>query len=316
PRSPSSSGTGAVTATLPRAPSLPGDIDYKNSAHLKPPYSYATLICMAMEASKEPKLTLASICKWISDNFCYFRHAHPSWQSSIRHNLCVNKRFIKVPREKGEPGRGAFWKLHPQYAEGLKSSEGRRTPPDVIPAASSRRAQHGAQRGRSPAAPSSSQSSLEVGAELQRLLREFEEFESSRSGNPTPPAEASWLPSGASEPQEEPGELTELKSSADWEALLNSPLEQDFSALEHLQLTPPTQPETLPLHPTGAGEQHLGWPQEQQQVLATPSLTEPGLDEALAATTFLEAAWPEEAWENLSNGIPVEQEAGNSQASL
>ncbi|NWS81774.1 FXJ1B protein, partial [Toxostoma redivivum] len=304
----SSSGSGAVTAALPQSPPLAGDIDYKNNARLKPPYSYTTLICMAMEASKEPKLTLASICKWISDNFCYFRRAHPTWQSSIRHNLCINKRFIKVPREKGEPGRGAFWKLHPRYAEWLKSSKGRRTPPELIPAASGRRAQHGARRGPSPATPSSSQSSLEVSAELQRLLREFEEFESSHSRNPTPPAEASWLPSGASEPQEELAELTELKGSADWEALLNSPPEQgDFSALELLQLSPPTPPETLPLDPTGAGEQHLGWPPEQQQVLAKPSPAKPDLDETLMATAFLEAAWPEGMRENLFSCIPMEQ---------
>uniref|UniRef100_A0A803VXS9 Forkhead box protein G1 n=1 Tax=Ficedula albicollis TaxID=59894 RepID=A0A803VXS9_FICAL len=128
----------ASSAALPLSPPLPGDTDYKNNAHLKPPYSYATLICMAMEASEEPKLTLAAICKWISDNFCYFRRAHPTWQSSIRHNLCINKRFVKVPREKGEPGRGAFWKLHPQYAEWLRSGtpKGRGTPPERVPAGS------------------------------------------------------------------------------------------------------------------------------------------------------------------------------------
>ncbi|XP_005430204.1 forkhead box protein J1-like, partial [Geospiza fortis] len=122
PRSPSSSPATASLARAVTPPGPPGDIDYRTNSHVKPPYSYATLICMAMEASQQPKLTLAAICKWISDNFCYFRRAHPSWQSSIRHNLCINKRFVKVPREKGEPGRGAFWKLHPQYAQWLKSS--------------------------------------------------------------------------------------------------------------------------------------------------------------------------------------------------
>uniref|UniRef100_A0A8C3UTQ4 Fork-head domain-containing protein n=1 Tax=Catharus ustulatus TaxID=91951 RepID=A0A8C3UTQ4_CATUS len=304
PRSSQSCGASSVTASL--SPPIPGDIDYKNNASLKPPYSYATLICMAMEASKEPKLTLAAICKWISDNFCYFRHAHPTWQSSIRHNLCINKRFIKVPREKGEPGRGAFWKLHPQYAEWLKSStlKGRRTPPEHIPTASSRRAPQGARRGPSPAPPSSPRSSLEVGAELQRLLREFEEFESSHNWNPPPPSEASWFPSGASGAREEQGELTELKGSADWEALLNPPPPQpgDFSTLG--QLPPPTQP--------GAPGQPLGWPQGQQQILAKPSPTKPGLDETLMATAFLEAAWPEETRENLSSSIPVGHGAGNT----
>ncbi|RMB88192.1 hypothetical protein DUI87_35443 [Hirundo rustica rustica] len=155
----SSSSVGSVTATLPQAaswpPGLPEDVDYKTNGELKPPYSYSTLIRMAMEASEEPKLTLAAICEWIRDNFCYFRRAHPGWQSSVRHNLCINKRFVKVPREKGEPGRGAFWKLHPRYAQRLKdgTSGGSRTLSDLsIPPASSRRTQHGARRIPSPAA--------------------------------------------------------------------------------------------------------------------------------------------------------------------
>lgn len=56
------------------------DIDYKSNPHVKPPYSYATLICMAMEASKKTKITLSAIYKWITDNFCYFQHADPTWQ--------------------------------------------------------------------------------------------------------------------------------------------------------------------------------------------------------------------------------------------
>ncbi|NWV92798.1 FOXJ1 protein, partial [Machaerirhynchus nigripectus] len=314
-------------------PPLAGDIDYKSNAHVKPPYSYATLICMAMEASEKPKITLAAICKWISDNFCYFRRADPSWQSSIRHNLCINKRFLKVPREKGEPGRGAFWKLHPRYAEQLKNStsKGRGALPEHVPPAPAGRAQQQARRVLSPAPlASSSQGSLEVGAELQQLLREFEEFESSHDWNrveneagqqreqpwPTPPAEGSWLPSSASGPQEELSELTELKGGTDWETLLNTAPERgDFPALGHLELPAPSQPGTHPLHPAAQG-QSVGWPQGQRQVLREASPTKPGLDETLMATAFLEAAWHEEMGENLSNGIPAEQGAGNILASL
>ncbi|NXB36190.1 FOXJ1 protein, partial [Eulacestoma nigropectus] len=340
PRTATSSSTACTsTATVTTAqaaakpPPLTGDIDYKSNAHVRPPYSYATLICMAMEASKKPKITLAAICKWISDNFCYFRRADPSWQSSIRHNLCINKRFVKVPREKSEPGRGAFWKLHPGYAEQLKNSTSkeRGTLPEHIPPASTNRAPPEARRVLSPAPLAcSSQSSLKVGAELQQLLQEFEEFESRHNWNPvgneagqqrkqpwpTPPAEASWLPSSASGPQEEPSELTELKGSADWEALLSTPPERgDFSALGHLELPPPTQPGTFPRHRTAQGRR-VGWPQGQQQVLPQASPTKPGLDETLMATAFLEAAWHEETRENLSNGIPAEQGAENIQASL
>ncbi|NXE01108.1 FXJ1B protein, partial [Chaetorhynchus papuensis] len=326
---PRTSSSAACVATTRQAvaqlPPLTGDVDYKTNARVKPPYSYATLICMAMEASKKPKITLAAICKWISDNFSYFRRADPSWQSSIRHNLCINKRFVKVPREKGEPGRGAFWKLHPRYAEQLKSStrKERGTLPEHVPAAPTKRARQEARGIPSPAALAcSSQSSLEVGAELQQLLQEFEEFESSHSWNPvggeaeqqhkqpwpTAPAEVPWPPSSASGPQEEPSELTELKGGTDWEALLNiSPEPGDFSALEHLELSPPTQPGEFPLPPEAQG---------QQQILPEGSPSKPGLDETLLATAFLEAAWHEEMGENLCNGIAAEQGAENIPGSL
>ncbi|XP_032830594.1 forkhead box protein J1-B-like [Petromyzon marinus] len=93
------------------------EIDYRTNGAAKPPYSYATLICMAMQASKKSKVTLATIYKWITDNFCYYRHADPCWRNSIRHNLSLNKCFSKVPRQKDEPGKGGFWSINPQYAD-------------------------------------------------------------------------------------------------------------------------------------------------------------------------------------------------------
>lgn len=62
----------------------PDEVDYKTNARIKPPYSYATLICMAMQASKKSKITLSCIYKWITDNFCYYRHADPTWQVNTR----------------------------------------------------------------------------------------------------------------------------------------------------------------------------------------------------------------------------------------
>ena len=57
-------------------------IDYRSSPHIKPPYSYATLICMAMKASKKNKITLSGIYNWITENYMYYRQADPSWQVS------------------------------------------------------------------------------------------------------------------------------------------------------------------------------------------------------------------------------------------
>jgi len=58
-------------------------IDYKTNQYVKPPYSYATLIWMAMKASKKNKITLSAIYKWITDNFKYYQTADPSWQVNI-----------------------------------------------------------------------------------------------------------------------------------------------------------------------------------------------------------------------------------------
>lgn len=80
--------TATAVSALSSLPSLvvhghcPDEVDYKTNPHVKPPYSYATLICMAMQASKKSKITLSCIYKWITDNFCYFRHADPTWQVS------------------------------------------------------------------------------------------------------------------------------------------------------------------------------------------------------------------------------------------
>ncbi|KAK0051779.1 forkhead box protein J1-B [Biomphalaria pfeifferi] len=96
---------------------LPEGVDYKNNPYIKPPFSYASLICMAMKATKKNKITLSSIYNWITDNFMYYRHTEPSWQNSIRHNLSLNKCFEKVPRRKDEPGKGGFWRINPDYCD-------------------------------------------------------------------------------------------------------------------------------------------------------------------------------------------------------
>lgn len=75
----------------------------------KPPYSYATLIGMAILRGEDRKLTLSQIYSWISSTFKYYRRNDVGWQNSIRHNLSLNKAFVKT--EKSSDGKGHYWEI-------------------------------------------------------------------------------------------------------------------------------------------------------------------------------------------------------------
>lgn len=81
----------------------------------KPPYSYATLIGISILSHADKRLPLSQIYQWISDTFRYYKREDVGWQNSIRHNLSLNKAFVKG--EKLKDGKGHFWCIKPGHEE-------------------------------------------------------------------------------------------------------------------------------------------------------------------------------------------------------
>uniref|UniRef100_A0A8D9EKA8 Forkhead box protein K2 n=1 Tax=Cacopsylla melanoneura TaxID=428564 RepID=A0A8D9EKA8_9HEMI len=117
----------------------------------KPPYSYAQLIVQAVASAHDKQLTLSGIYSYITKNYPYYRTADKGWQNSIRHNLSLNRYFIKVPRSQEEPGKGSFWRIDPSSEHKLIEQAFRRRRQRGVPCF---RAPFGLSSRSAPASPS------------------------------------------------------------------------------------------------------------------------------------------------------------------
>ena len=93
---------------LPKLNARAGVVEeYVPEEERKPPYSYASLIRLAILNSPDQKATLSDIYKWIQNQFLYYKNQiNLGWKNSIRHNLSLNKCFMKVARSRHDPGKG------------------------------------------------------------------------------------------------------------------------------------------------------------------------------------------------------------------
>jgi len=87
--------------------------------------SYAELIAKAIENSQDRRLTLSQIYSWMIQYVPYFRDkgdrkSSTGWKNSIRHNLSLHNRFVRIPNEIA--GKSSWWTIDPR----AKQIRGRR----------------------------------------------------------------------------------------------------------------------------------------------------------------------------------------------
>lgn len=94
----------------------------------KPPYSYISLIVMAIQQSPNKRLTLSEIYQYLQQRFPFFRGSYQGWKNSVRHNLSLNECFIKLPKGVGRPGKGHYWTIDPASEYMFEEGSYRRRP--------------------------------------------------------------------------------------------------------------------------------------------------------------------------------------------
>ncbi|KAN0061431.1 Forkhead transcription factor [Thecaphora frezii] len=92
--------------------------------------SYAGLIGQAIMSSSDMRLSLAEIYAWISTTYPFFEKGDRGWQNSIRHNLSLNKSFVKIEREVNMPGKGGWWGIQSghedRFQNGMYNASGQK----------------------------------------------------------------------------------------------------------------------------------------------------------------------------------------------
>ncbi len=85
----------------------------ENPSTARPNLSFAALIAQALQNLPDSRGTLQMIYRYMMDTYPYFRLCDKhQWQNSIRHNLSLQKAFVRSDKK---DGKGCFWSITPGY---------------------------------------------------------------------------------------------------------------------------------------------------------------------------------------------------------
>ena len=91
----------------------------------KPKLSYKKLISMAIKDSHYKMLKLTDIYAWILARYPGFNANRTGFQNSVRHNLSLNKVFIKVNLPGvANNGKGNYWTINPKFEDSSNTLSG------------------------------------------------------------------------------------------------------------------------------------------------------------------------------------------------
>jgi len=95
--------------------------------------SYADLITMAIQSAPDRRLTLSQIYDWMVGTLPYFTEradnsSSAGWKNSIRHNLSLHQKFLKIPNEGA--GKSSWWTINPENNQ-VKKPRRRATSGDI-----------------------------------------------------------------------------------------------------------------------------------------------------------------------------------------
>ncbi|XP_075939658.1 forkhead box protein O3B [Anarhichas minor] len=114
--------SGALTASSLAAQQTPRKASSRRNAWGN--LSYADLITKAIESASDKRLTLSQIYDWMVRSIPYFKdkgdsNSSAGWKNSIRHNLSLHSRFIRVQNE--GTGKSSWWMINPEGGKGGKA---------------------------------------------------------------------------------------------------------------------------------------------------------------------------------------------------